>query len=217
MTKKFGFKSGFRSGLLVTGVFLFVLDAKGSEHFIDQGKRLEIPISNIGVNRLVLANDRVLKIVGSEDEYIVEGDAARGQAFITSKLGNNEKSFATIISEKGVVQDVVFKVDGDAPPALVVLKHKGRKSTVSHEESITRRIQDILAGRTRAFRQRPLSRNSFEMLPFKTLGAIEYLSLKHRYVWVELLEESNSDSLKGLHGVIAIAKQDNHLILVEKL
>lgn len=189
------------------------LHAQADELLLDANKRIEIPISNSGVNRLLIANDRILKIVGAEDDNIIEGETRKGQAFIVSKLNTDQKAFATIISEKGIIQDVVFKVDSEAPYTITLKRPKGKARKL--EESITSKIQDIFSGRTKVFKARDLSEKTLNKLPFQADG-VEYVSAAHRYILLNSGSIENFNALKNLPGIIAIAKRNNNLIMVEK-
>lgn len=192
----------------------------GPEHFIDRKNRIEIPVSSAGVNRISIVGDRILKIVGNEDEYIVEGDSSKGHVFLTSKLAASEKAFATIVSEKGVIQDVVFRTHTGAP-STIVLKHKPTKLT-KLEDVIATRMRNIFAGRTKSLRSKALNVQALRGLP-KAKEAIEYSTATHRYIWlscevsypINLLNHVRWDGRWS--SIIAAGIQGNQIILVEKL
>lgn len=148
-------------------------NADRKEYSIDLKKRIIIPIAEHGINRVFMDKDRILKIVGNEAEYILESDLARGQLFITSKLAHGDNFNVTLFSEKGVIQDITFKVENLEEPASILLKPQSlvnikpktssstsrqrdlaRISSAKIREEATNSIKDILTGNLKGYRAR---------------------------------------------------------------
>lgn len=149
--------------LMICGFLLFIHLVYGGsrEYWGNSNKRLNIIISEEGVNRIGIEGDRIAKVVGNGEEYSIEGESGSGVIFITSKLRGGEVSPITIITEKGYVQDVNLKVRRGKEAKSILIKKpvdrgsKEKKESQERKEGIKRKaiegIREISRGDTRNY------------------------------------------------------------------
>lgn len=129
------------------------------EYRIDEGKRITVKISAEGVNRISAKGDRIAKVIGNDEEYSIEGDNSKGIIFVSIRLIAGEISPVTIITEKGVTQDINFKVEAGLAPQNIVLKscvkktstHAKSNSDYITQERIAGWLKQLIKGETRDF------------------------------------------------------------------
>ena len=62
------------------------LYAQAQDYIVSSKGLVRPSISDKGVNRIAIENDRIAQVIGNEDEYIIESDANLGQVFLTPVL-----------------------------------------------------------------------------------------------------------------------------------
>jgi hypothetical protein len=80
-------------------------------------------ISDKGVNRIAIGNDRITQVIGNEDEYIIESDANLGQIFLTPILKSPQEISLRLVTEREKIIDVKFKIK-KIEPQTINLKYK---------------------------------------------------------------------------------------------
>ena len=127
-------------------------------------KRINIEISQTGVNRIEVKKDRIAKVIGNTDEYSIEGDGKTGVIFISAKGIAGEMIPITIITEKGYTQDINLKVKKASEPKTVIIEKpvikgvKAREKAVQNiKEKVIEAIRDITKGEDRNFTKREIS------------------------------------------------------------
>lgn len=206
-------------------LFCFVLNCYADVQEVDVNvkHRLDINISNKGVNRIMFINDRIVKIIGNEDEYNIEGDHVKGYIFIVSKLPPGQVSPITIVTEKGVVQDANLHVIDNLNPITVVVKpHIQTKKVQSPiiglniENQIAWSIKEIFKGETDNYTMRNvalpvgLSPNIIQAIEYSNK---ELIIIKLEYTGNIVL----SEIYKYYPNVVASAEKDQTLFLVNKI
>lgn len=142
---------------LVVLMSFYTMKAYGvSEYRGSNQRRINIEIAASGVNRIEVKGDRIAKVIGNPDEYIVEGDSKSGVIFITMNVVAGQVVPVTIITEKGYTQDINLNVKKKKEPKSIVIK----KSVVRAKREVVKRnvksevikaIRDIANGRDRDY------------------------------------------------------------------
>jgi type-F conjugative transfer system secretin TraK len=88
-------------------------------HTLDEQKVLEISVSQEGLTRIKVENDRILNVIGMAGEYALETDEHQGQVFIRP---NHEVKpiHLTLTTEAGHTQDLRLIPKTQAPEALIL-------------------------------------------------------------------------------------------------
>lgn len=90
---------------------------------ISEGKRLEAAISLDAMNRLTVANDRIIHIFGEEGTFISQSDEQTGQVFIKPTVENGSRPLSlTLITENGITQDLTLNPK-EGPATTLILKN----------------------------------------------------------------------------------------------
>ncbi|MBY0500433.1 MAG: type-F conjugative transfer system secretin TraK [Alphaproteobacteria bacterium] len=90
---------------------------------LDEMKVIEVPISQQGLTRIKVQDDRILHVFGNAGEYALETDENQGQIFIrpTPLEGTSSKPISfTLTTELGHTQDLRLLPKDRAPEALVL-------------------------------------------------------------------------------------------------
>ena len=91
--------------------------------------RVNVEISNLGVNRIEVKKDRITKVVGNINEYSIEGDNKTGVIFISASAIEGEILPITIITEKGFTQDInLIVTKGNEPKSIILEKPKPKET-----------------------------------------------------------------------------------------
>lgn len=88
---------------------------------LNENKRLEAHIALDMMNRLAVANDRIVNIFGDEGTFVNQTDEQTGQVFIkpTDENGHNPLSI-TIITENGLTQDLLLTPSEPMAATLII-------------------------------------------------------------------------------------------------
>lgn len=110
-------------------VLFFILSAVLSELgfadtqtlMVSEGKRLEASIAIDAMNRLTVANDRIVNIFGDEGSFVSQSDDQTGQVFIKPTVENGSKPLSlTLITENGLTQDLILNPVGPSASTIIL-------------------------------------------------------------------------------------------------
>ena len=90
---------------------------------LDEMKVIEVPISQQGLTRLKVQDDRILHVFGNTGEYVLETDENQGQIFVrpTPLEGTPSKPISlTLTTESGYTQDLRLVPKDKTPEALIL-------------------------------------------------------------------------------------------------
>lgn len=217
---------------LIAIVFSFLVVALTSgaathEYKANTQKRLIIPLSSLGVNRVMVEKDRILKVVGNDDDYAIEGEMLKGYIFITPKVSSGEMLPITLLTEKGLIQDITFKVSDKQSPVSVLIKavqgsnatSKASASSIDNDK-VVQAISDIGSGNTRQYSLRIKNIKEYKHLPFVVSKVSEYKNRIFKITKIEFTEKGLmklSELERFFMNAIAIGERGNSIIVVEKL
>lgn len=90
--------------------------------WMNEQKRLEADIGMEVMNRLAVANDRIVNVFGDDGAFVAQTDDNTGQVFIKSTPENLQKPLSlTIITENGSTQDLTLN-PRQTKAATIILK-----------------------------------------------------------------------------------------------
>jgi type-F conjugative transfer system secretin TraK len=90
--------------------------------WMNEQKRLEADIGMEVMNRLAVANDRIVNVFGDDGAFVAQTDDNTGQVFIKSTPENLQKPLSmTIITENGATQDLTLNLR-QTKAATIILK-----------------------------------------------------------------------------------------------
>ncbi|MBL8675982.1 MAG: type-F conjugative transfer system secretin TraK [Alphaproteobacteria bacterium] len=176
-------------------------------HPLDEMKAIEVPISQQGLTRIKVQNDRILHVFGNAGEYVLETDEAQGQVFIRPTLLNDvAKAISlTLTTEAGQTQDLRLIPKNQAPEALILKVNTEATSKVEKEKRASA----------------PISREEVESLIFALQGDRIPLGYKEMPINLTtlhepypLLRELQGQTLHGLTYRIQNKTEEN-LVLSE--
>jgi len=182
------------------------------EHTANDRSRITIDISPFGANRIMVYRDRISKIIGNENDYFLEGDAVRGHIFITPKV--NQAMPATIVTEKGLIQDVMFNVIDTEPTSNLIKKKLPKRKAASKNSKVEAAILEVVHGRLDKYSIRNLSAKHYQFPP-NVISITEYTSKAFKVKVFECVGECQAEDLVDSK-VLSYAKQGNKVITVEK-
>jgi hypothetical protein len=127
-------------------------NARGVEAF--QVKQNEVIIAKVaknGITRIAFERDRISKVIGNDNYYQIDGDNETGQIFLTPKLiGKVEKIHLTLMSEKGLVQDITLLLDKSIESQTILISdsednsHKQLATLLSSEQNRKSKFVQII-------------------------------------------------------------------------
>ena len=104
---------------------------------LDELRVIQVPLSQEGLTRIKVQEDRILHVFGNAGEYVLEIDENQGQVFIRPKLSEEEANIKpislTLTTEGGHTQDLRLIPKHQAPEAIILksdnaLKHENESS-----------------------------------------------------------------------------------------
>ena len=105
-------KLGFFCTLLISVIV-------GAQDYIVPNNGIVVAdVSDKGVNRISIENDRISQIIGNEDEYILESDANLGQIFLTPSLKEASDINIRLVTEREKIIDAKLKVKKIEPQTI---------------------------------------------------------------------------------------------------
>ena len=181
------------------------------EHTVNDRARIAIDISPFGANRIMVHRDRISKVIGNENDYFLEGDTLRGHIFITPK--QNQSMPATIVTEKGLIQDVMFNVIDTEPTTTLIKKKVAIKKAKPKTSKADNAIFDVIHGRLNNYSIRNLTAKHYKF-PLGVTSITEYTSKTFK---VKVFECDGCNLGELIHSqIISYANMGNKVITVEK-
>ena len=119
-------------------------------HPLNDLKVIEVPISNRGLTRITVKEDRIADVFGVAGEYVMEADETQGQVFIRPLEPALHPISLTLTTEGGHTQDLRLVPKNQVPEAILLRvevtdKVKQNDSRVLLSDGITRNeIEDLL-------------------------------------------------------------------------
>ena len=98
-----------------------------------ENKRLEASICPDSMNRLAVANDRIVQVFGDEGAFESQSEENTGQVFIKPTAENSIKPLSlTVITEQGKTQDLSLKPTAKTAATLILkTSEKAQKATAA--------------------------------------------------------------------------------------
>lgn len=104
-------------------------------HLLDERRVLEVPISQEGLTRIKVEEDRILHVFGLPGEYVLETDEDQGQVFIRPLNLEGKKPISlTLTTESGRTQDLHLIPKKQAPEALILKVNTERTQELDREK-----------------------------------------------------------------------------------
>lgn len=97
-----------------------------------ENKRLEASICPDSMNRLAVANDRIVQVFGDEGAFESQSEENTGQVFIKPTAENSTKPLSlTLITEQGKTQDLSLKPTAKTAATLILKNSDNPSKTTS--------------------------------------------------------------------------------------
>ncbi len=108
---------------------------------LNENQRLTASIAGDAMNRLSVANDRIVNLFGDEGTFMTQNDEQTGQVFIKPTIENQEKPLSlTLVTENGLTQDL--NLIPDALEASTLILKSGTTSVhPSFQETSTQALK----------------------------------------------------------------------------
>ena len=240
---------------IVIGIFLIFESQSGlyaiqaqnnKENYLQESsahkkKRLNLDIAQNGVNKIAVEGDRIVKVIGNDKEYNIDGDSSSGIIFLTSNLRAGDMSPITIITEKGFSQDINLRITKTKEPVTIVIKKpilKEKAKAAKKEDlkfQVIEGIKEISSGNIRNYSFRKIDINTLtsarEPESYSGYHGLSELSVRvdriseysNRYIKIfkyEYEEKYTSLDLKEITKLfpksIAVSERGNAIIVVYK-
>ncbi len=104
---------------------------------LDETRVIEIPISQDGLTRIKVQEDRILHVFGNAGEYVLETDENQGQIFIRpqpSEEGTSSPISLTLTTEAGYTQDLRLIPKHQAADAIILKSDNALKRQIEKEK-----------------------------------------------------------------------------------
>ncbi|RZI47502.1 hypothetical protein EDM53_01595 [Rickettsiales endosymbiont of Peranema trichophorum] len=215
--------------LVALGIFLFIVIcdsialASTQEYQLNETRRIHGYIGRSESNRIKVEGDRIVEVIGLDDDFALESDSKLGQIFIKPMVDSATKATFTVITERGKTQDFSLVIKPSIDGQVILLKsdvsidvgYIGNKHGV-HDEIIS--IIKVGLDYKSDAKQKAYIENGLEML-LLTQRRIRHHTLE---VWtiknvddksVMLAEKSfvKNEKVLGQMSPIAIMIEDRHL------
>lgn len=210
--------------LLLFGYLCFVSTAfaETQNYSVEPNKRVDVVVAEHGLNRIVVSNDRILKIVGDGELYGLEGDANHGFVFFKSKVVAPKTIPITILTEKNKVLDVNIFVEVLQEPKTVILKYRGggilkansrKVAKINYERLAVEAINDVRNGNFGDF----TVIDAGDIYP----EAISAQDFSNKYVRVRKIDFADGAGMRNIKlrrgAILATTRYGNTILIVEKL
>lgn len=133
----------FSKKLYLAGLSCLLILCSSSAHSalqkeLDELQTLEIPISQEGLTRIAVKEDRIQNVYGVSGEYILEADEENGQIFIRPLTPEWTKGISlTLTTEKGKTQDLRLIPKAQLPEALILKANTDKDDNLKKERRLT--------------------------------------------------------------------------------
>ncbi len=105
---------------------------------LDELRVIQVPISQEGLTRIKVQEDRILHVFGNANEYVLETDENQGQVFIRPKLSEEEANIKpislTLTTEGGHTQDLRLIPKHQAPEAIILKSDSAIRQEIEKEK-----------------------------------------------------------------------------------
>ena len=119
--------------------------AQAHDYMVPEQGLITASISDKGVNRIAIENDRIAQVIGNEDEYIIESDANLGQIFLTPTLRAPQEISLRFLTERDKIIDAKLMIK-KIEPQTINFKYKNDANPVN----VNTILQPISTSVTRA-------------------------------------------------------------------
>ncbi len=177
---------------------LFILSTTAQAaitHPLDEMKVITVPVSQDGLTRIKVQDDRILHVFGNAGEYVLEVDENQGQIFIRPALidaigSKTSKSISlTLTTEEGHTQDLRLVPKDQAPEALILKADNTIKQEIEKEKRASAPIfREEVEALIQALREERIPLGYKEM-------PIPLMTLHEPYL---LMRELQGETLRGL-------------------
>lgn len=104
---------------------------------LDELRVIQVPISQDGLTRIKVQDDRILHVFGNAGEYVLETDENQGQIFIRPKSSEEETNVKpislTLTTEEGHTQDLRLIPKHQAPEAIILKSDNALKQEIEKD------------------------------------------------------------------------------------
>lgn len=125
-------------------IALTTVSALAQDYVVPLQGPLQVSISDKGVNRIVIENDRIAQVIGNEDEYIIESDTNLGQIFLTPVLKAPKDISVRFVTEREKIVDVKFAIKS-IEPQTINIKYNQQVKALSSDSSTNSPLANNLA------------------------------------------------------------------------
>lgn len=106
-------------------------------HSLNDLKVIEVPISQAGLTRITVKDDRIANVFGVAGEYVMEADEDQGQVFIRPLEPAFNPISLTLTTEGGHTQDLRL-IPKNQPPEALILKAARQEDVEKIHPSLSR-------------------------------------------------------------------------------
>ena len=167
--------------------------------WMNEQKRLEANIGMEVMNRLAVANDRIVNVFGDEGAFVAQTDDNTGQVFIKSTPENLQKPLSiTIITENGATQDLTLNPRRSKATTIILKSTYKNKAAAeilpTNVATQTMQEQEIQILRKAVLGELPRASGKYVM-PKRNAS---FLKIKHQMrlqaanLWVDVFELKNT-------------------------
>lgn len=194
---------------------------------------VQVFISNKHLCRFYVEGDRIQKIIGSTDFLSIESDEDVGHIWISSHRIQKEPITATIITEKGYIQDLkILTVEKPCETiALIPFKSNEGKSVKSDREEIVSVVKSILRNENKEgyiSYENPSSRagyNGIILTPLRSYKGRQFVvslySIKNTLTHSQIVKESSFCNFKCISATLLKSQlqpdEKTYLVIVERI
>ena len=160
---------------------------------LDEMKVIEVPLSQDGLTRIKVQEDRILHVFGNAGEYLLETDETQGQIFIRPKPSEEEATVKpislTLTTEGGHTQDLRLVPKHQAPETIILKSDTALKQEIEKEKFASAPIfREEIEGLMKALQEGRIPLGYKEM-------PINLITLNESY---QRVREIQGEKLRGL-------------------
>ena len=154
-------------------IALTATSALAQDYVVPLQGPLQASISDKGVNRIVIENDRIAQVIGNEDEYIIESDTNLGQIFLTPILKAPKDISVRFVTEQEKIVDVKFAIKTIEPQTVNIKYNQQMKGLNSNSSPNSAVANNVAYPMINALPQQANSNNAAQQI-------IEMIKLVHQ-------------------------------------
>ncbi|MDP4154220.1 MAG: type-F conjugative transfer system secretin TraK [Bacillota bacterium] len=113
-------------------------------HPLNDLKVIEVPISQTGLTRITVKEDRISNVFGVAGEYVMEPDETKGQVFIRPLEPVLNPISITVTTEGGRTQDLRLVPKNQVPEAIILAEQKEEVEKAAQTLITRNEIEDLL-------------------------------------------------------------------------